>query len=230
MSQVPEVRVDQYLGKSPLPEIDEEGVALAKRLAGKKVAYFDAHYPDEATDDIRTLQGFRVVGADGAFTGEEWVNPGFVPHRETAGTEFHSDFELELWRTVNGYVPLGQFVRALATADLMAMVNDRGELEIQPNEHGDATLDVCTSLRRVPSTWPRSTSLRGKDLLEHLGRSRSHLGIHFNRTSRPRLRMPAQTMTALWLAVNARIDDRMRTGPLPTAPTPMGTVTAGGQQ
>ena len=230
MSQVPEVHVDQYLGRSPLPEIDEEGLALAKTLPGRKVAYFDANSPEDNDDDIRTLKGYRVVGPDGTFTGEEWYNPGFVPHPKTAGTQLHDGFELELWRTINGYVQLGGFISGLGRVDLMAMVDEHGELKIQANEHGDATLDVYTSLRRVPGSWPHWTSLRGRDLLEHLGRGRAYLGIQFNRNSGPRLRMPAQSLTALWDEANERIDSRMRIPPLPTTPTPMGTGTAGGQQ
>lgn len=228
-SQVPEVHIDWYMAKSPLPEINDEGIALAKTMPGEKVAYFDAKYPVETSDDLRTLQGFRVVSEDGTFTGEEWRNPGFVPHPDTARTKFHTNFELDLWRTITGYLTLGPFIRALAGAELMAMVNDRGELEIRPNEHGDATLDVYTSLSRVPSTWPHWKSLRGRDVIDHLGRG-SHLGVQFNRNSRPRLRMPARTLAELWAAETERVDNVMRIGPLPTAPTAMGTMTAGVQR
>jgi hypothetical protein len=231
MSQVPEVRTDRYLGRSPLPEVDDEGLARAKRMPGGKLAYFDANYPvgSTADDDVRPLQGFRVVGPDGTFTGEEWTNPDFVPHPDTAGITFHTDFELQLWRTINGYLTLGPFVRALAGARLMAMVNDRGELEVQPNEHGDATLDVYTSLSRVPSTWPHWKSLHGRDVVEHLGRTGFPLGVQFNRHSRPRLRMPARSLAELWTSETERIDALMRIGPLPTEPAYMGTTTAGGQ-
>ncbi len=166
-NQVPEVHVDWYMAKSPLPEIDDKGIALAKTMPGEKVAYFDAKYPVETSDDLRTLQGFRVVGEDGTFTGEEWRNPGFVPHPDTARTKFHTNFELELWRTITGYLTLGPFVRALAGAELMAMVNDRGELEIRPNEHGDATLDVHTSLR------PRTELLAALEVVARQGCDRS---------------------------------------------------------
>lgn len=231
MSQVPEVHIDKYLGKSPLPEIDDEGRARARTMPGEKLAYFDANYPpDGPVDDLRPLQGFRVVGPDGEFTGEEWVNPGFVPHPDTARTGLNTTFELQLWRTINGYITLGSFVRALSDAELMAMVNDRGELEVRPNEHGDATLDVYTSLSRVPSTWPHWKSLHGRDVLEHLGRTGSHLGIQFNRASRPQLRIPAGSLAQLWTDVNERLDRIMRTSPLPTTPTTMGTIAAGGRQ
>ncbi|MGZ3142118.1 hypothetical protein ACVDFE_09015 [Lentzea chajnantorensis] len=230
MSGVPEVHVDWYLGRSPLPDVDDEGIALAARNPGGQVGYYDLHQPREKRDDTRTLKGLREVGPDGAFTGEEWRNPGFVPHPDTAGTRFHTDFELELWRTINGFVRLGPFARAFAEAELMAMCDEGEELVLRPNEHGDRTLDVCTSFVRVPSTWPHWTSVRGIDLIRHLGHGRHHVGLQLNRSSKPKLRIPVQTLAELHRAESERVNDLMRVGPLPATPTPMGTAMPGGQQ
>ena len=230
MSQVPEVHIDWYLGKSPLPEIIEEDLVDARENPNSEFVYWDPNHPRSAPKNHLQKMGIRIVGPDGTLTGEEWRNPEFVPHLKTAGGEFFKHFELQIWRTTHGYLRLGQFAHALAEAELLAMCDEHGELKIQPNEHGDLTLDVYTDRRRVPEgSWPHWTPLSGKDIVETLGRSRDHLGIQFNRDAWPGLRMPAQTLSELWRAYDQRVREVMQVAPLPTSPTTMGTVTAGGQ-
>ncbi|MDX3657184.1 hypothetical protein PV646_07685 [Streptomyces sp. ID05-26A] len=226
MSQVPEVRVDTYLGASPLPEIDEKELAAAARKPNGEIRYFDPNQPKFAPLGHLQLMGVRAVGPDGTFTGEEWRNPEFVPHPKTAGgVEFANHFEVQLWRMLNGFVQLGTFVGAFAEAEFQVGCDSSDVLGVVPDTDGP-TLDVYTTPARVEAgKWPRWMTIVGTDVLKALGRDPA-LGIRFNGEDWPGLRWPTSDLLQLWQEREALLDDFMRTGPLPTASTTMGTVAA----
>ncbi|MGI5507386.1 hypothetical protein [Lentzea sp. CA-135723] len=204
---VPEMHIGDYLASSPLPPIDDHELERAARYAGRQLIYGDPNQPDEAPLTMDYIVGYRVVGDNGRFTGEEWINDKFQPHPVTARATFVNAFELDVWRLVEGYAPLGAFVRALAVPEVElfapALPENPDELAVFENENGLPMLHLFTSQQRLPSNHSNWARIAGMDILtrpraiEQYDRDKK-LQIYFNPNSFPGLMLPAYKIAELW--------------------------------
>ncbi|GLY54811.1 hypothetical protein [Lentzea sp. NBRC 102530] len=204
---VPEMHIGDYLAPSPLPPIDERERERATRYAGRQLVYGDPNQPDEAPLTMDYIVGYRVVGTDGHFTGEEWINDKFQPHPVTARASFTNAFELDVWRLVEGYATLGAFVRALAETDVKlfapTLPENPEELAVFKSANDLPVLRLFTSQQRLPSDHSNWSRISGMEILTRSGPIEQHdqdkkLQIYINPNSFPGFMLPAHKIAELW--------------------------------
>ena len=159
------------LGTNPLPELDEirgQGVAGSK----DPVIIWDraVDLSVSPAPPTHAERGRYWVDENGEIS-RSLANREYVPSVETAGFRFDSEFEVVLWRVLNGFNNLGHLADAFAATKFLVPApeaSDPLQLRIMPDPQDPelSLLQVGTS--RAFVSWQQPYVLDGSAVLETL--------------------------------------------------------------
>jgi hypothetical protein len=203
---VREMNIHHHLNAPPLPPIDDEYRASARRRPGEWVYYVDPSLPPEAPKVVANIIGGREVGADGEFTGEFWVNPKFTPQPATAGVRFSTVFEVVLWRLAKGYIDLGEFMSGFAEAVLLtpAQPGNPAALRFDGRPGSPPMLAVFSSPQYFPPGELHWRRITGREVIDTLG-TRDDVQIVFNPDGVLGVEFTGAELGALWRQVQDQL-------------------------
>lgn len=153
---------------SPLPfEPSEDDFAWARDHPGQW-KYF-AHGAAERTVKPSDVVGAVLADDKGGFT-EVWWNPELMPPESTRA-QLANDFEVAVWKFVQGDSTLGHFVEAFADSEVILLLSEddpAGERWSVWESGGEWWLDLYTSPGRVPEDVDpqRQRTVLGRALIE----------------------------------------------------------------
>jgi hypothetical protein len=155
-----------------LPAPTDADFAWARANPGQWQHFVDPR-ADKSALEQANLMGGRLADDAGGFK-ELWLNPEFVPTRQSTDVDMVNEFELVLWRLIWGFNNLGQFVDALTRAEFIVLLpeDDPEGMRGWPFEFSGSEkfLSVYTSAGRLPkdvNPWLRR-AVSGRDILEQV--------------------------------------------------------------